>query len=139
MNNKILIGVILVAIVLILGFVLLRNNATNKQSVTQEQTSAPAGRDDMRPRETTTVKLTSSGFSPQTITIKPDTAIAFVNESGEMAAIDSDPHPVHTSYEPLNLGNFANGETLKLVFAEAGTYKYHNHLNPSQTGTVVVE
>jgi len=51
----------------------------------------------------------------------------------------SDPHPVHTDYPPLNLGTFFDGASLSLKFPTAGTYVYHNHLNPSERGTIVVK
>jgi len=43
------------------------------------------------------------------------------------------------SIESIFKGNFEDGETHELVFPDPGTYNYHNHLNASQTGSVVVE
>ncbi len=86
-----------------------------------------------------TVTLTTNGFSPTSLTIKAGQTVTWVNKSGSDAAIDSNPHPVHTSYHPLNLGSFPDGGTLSLTFDKPGTYSYHNHLNPSEQGTIVVE
>lgn len=86
-----------------------------------------------------TVTLTSSGFSPSNLTIKAGQTIIWVNKSGESATVNSNPHPVHTDYPPLNLGDFPNGGTLSLTFDKPGTFGYHNHLNPSQRGTITVE
>lgn len=85
------------------------------------------------------ITLTTSGFAPQNITVKAGTEVVWTNNSGGTAAINSANHPTHLVYPPLNLGNFANGETLSLVFDQPGTYKYHNHLDASQAGIVVVE
>jgi plastocyanin len=88
---------------------------------------------------TNTVILSDTGFSPQTLTIKPGDNVTWVNQSQSDATVNSDPHPTHTDYPPLNLGSFLPGASLSLIFNSPGTYKYHNHLNPSQTGTVVVK
>lgn len=90
-------------------------------------------------KEEASVTLSSAGFSPKTITVKAGDTVVWKNDLGKSATVDSAPHPVHTSYPPLNLGGFSDGETLELTFTEAGTYSYHNHLNASQTGSVIVE
>lgn len=87
----------------------------------------------------TEVVLDANGFSPVTVTIKAGSKVVWTNKSEGMATVNSDPHPQHTDYAPLNLGRFSDGGTLELVFGKAGTYKYHNHLDASQIGTVVVE
>ncbi len=137
--NKILISIVAVVIVILAGAFLL-SNKTNKQPVVktptvQSQTEAsPSAK-----TEEATVTLTQSGFDPQTLTVKVGTKVTWINKSGEEAAIDSDPHPIHTSYPPLNLGAVADGGSLSLTFDQKGTYNYHNHLNPSEKGTVIVE
>lgn len=85
------------------------------------------------------VNLTASGFNPQTITVKVATKVVWENKSGTTATVNSAVHPTHQVYPPLNLGSFEDGEVMSLAFDKPGTYKYHNHLNPSQVGTVVVE
>ncbi|MDP2649607.1 MAG: cupredoxin domain-containing protein [bacterium] len=85
------------------------------------------------------ISVTSDGFSPQTITVKSGTKATWVNKSGGFVTVNSDPHPTHQFYSPLNLGRFNNGSSVQLNFNKAGKYGYHNHLKPAQTGTVVVE
>lgn len=89
--------------------------------------------------EKNTIILNSNGFSPSTLTIKAGESIAWVNQSGKTATVDSDTHPTHTAYTPLNLGSFDDGATLSLTFDKAGSYGYHNHYNPSVRGTIIVE
>lgn len=86
-----------------------------------------------------TVTLTADGFSPATLTVKAGTKVTWTNQSGASATVNSDPHPIHTDYAPLNLGSFIDGEILSLTFDKTGTYGYHNHLNPSQSGTIIVQ
>lgn len=89
--------------------------------------------------EVVTITLTKSGFNPQKVTVKAGTKVTWINQSGGTATVDSADHPTHLKYPPLNLGSFANGGSLSLVFDKTGTYGYHNHLNSSQFGTVTVE
>lgn len=83
--------------------------------------------------------LTPTGFNPSSLTIKTGATVIWTNQSGAPGNISSDPHPIHTDYPPLNLGNFDAGATLSLSFPAPGTYKYHNHLQPSQSGTIIVK
>lgn len=85
------------------------------------------------------VILTADGYSPATLTMKAGTAVTWTNNSGEEATVNSDPHPTHTDYPPLNLGRFAVGESLTLTFDKPGRYGYHNHLKPSEKGTIIVQ
>lgn len=140
MNNKIVIGVV-VLVVLGAGIMLLSNKAGTKpgpqQTSTQNtQTTTGSGQ---QATETANVTLTSSGFEPQTITAKKGTKIVWTNKSGSGATVNSDLHPTHLLYPPLNLGGFDDGQTLEFVAKDPGKYTYHDHLNPSRTGTIVVE
>jgi plastocyanin len=85
------------------------------------------------------VTLSQNGFSPSVVTIKVGQAVTWTNKSGATATVNSDPHPTHTAYPPLNLGSFTDGGTLSLTFTKAGTYGYHNHFNPGEKGTVIVQ
>ncbi len=133
MNNKVVLG--LLALVVVVGAVLLlTNSAKNSQnnSATQQPSSGTMAKGE-------TVSLTSSGFNPQSLTVKAGTTVTWVNNSGGPATVNSDDHPTHQKYPMLNLGKFEAGSSLQLKFDKPGTYTYHNHLNPSQKGTVVVQ
>lgn len=134
MNSKVIISVVVAAIVIGAGALLL---STNRQpapvtTTVQQPTSSPSASQAI-------VTETSTGFTPQTITIKVGDKVTWTNKSGAMGNVSSANHPTHTIYPKLNLGDFADGATVSLVFDTAGTYKYHDHLNPSRFGTVVVE
>lgn len=83
--------------------------------------------------------VTKNGFEPETVVIKAGTKVVWLNQSGGAATINSAVHPDHLLYPPLNLGQFNDGSTVSLVFGKSGKYTYHNHLNPKQTGTIIVE
>ena len=81
-----------------------------------------------------------NGFSPSTLTIKQGTAVSFVNNSAGSMVVESDPHPTHTSYPPMNeQDSTAPDGVYQFIFNQKGTYHFHNHLHPSHTGTIVVE
>lgn len=86
------------------------------------------------------VKISTTGFSPQNITIKTGESVTWVNEDNESHQVNSAVHPTHQVYPPLNsVGLLKAGEKKSLNFPDAGSYKYHDHLNPSLTGSVTVE
>ncbi|MBI4092031.1 MAG: cupredoxin domain-containing protein [Candidatus Levybacteria bacterium] len=87
----------------------------------------------------TEVTVGKNGFSPQSLTIKKGDTVVWINQSGEDATVNSDPHPTHNLHRFLNLGQFPSGSSAEATFNEAGTFGYHNHFNPSQKGTIVVK
>ena len=149
--NKTLLWII-IAIIVIGGAAILLNNRSqsgstqnSNQTVTQAPstesptvaTTNPSGQTQEAQGQTVTV--TDGGFNPSTLTIKAGTKVTWINKSGAVISINSNPHPIHTDYSPLNLGTVQDGASVSLTFDKPGTYGYHNHLNPSQTGTIVVQ
>lgn len=148
MNVRLLVIVGILIIVLAAGGIYLKAskktfpvspNNTQSQSTNQESTNSSASPSGSENMSETSIMLTSSGFNPSSVTIKAGTKLVWTNDSGAKATVDSDPHPIHTDYPPLNLGSFDDGNTLELTFDKPGTYHYHNHFNAAQRGTVVVE
>jgi plastocyanin len=147
--NKNLVIALVVALLVVGGVVMVQNNSNDQagsntsdiqerpgdSSSVMERESA----DDAIAREENTVVLTSDGFSPKTLTVSVGEEVVWVNNSGGSATVDSSVHPTHRDHPELNLGTFEDGEEHKLVFDKPGTYNYHDHLNASRFGTVVVE
>lgn len=131
MNSKIVIGILLIA-GLIGGALLVR-------PIKQESPKTEGITPTIQKTNGTTVTVKSFGFSPSTLTVKAGTKVTWLNKSGGIADVSSAGHPSHLVYPPLNLGSFNNGSQVSLVFDKPGTYNYHNHLNPGQTGIVIVE
>lgn len=108
--------------------------ATTTAAPTQTQTTSPAAT-----QSENMVTLIDSGFSPSTITIKSGQSVTFVNNSSSPARVASDPHPIHNGYPGLDALKGSNpGESYTFTFTKVGTFGYHNHLNPSTKGTVIV-
>ena len=138
MNSKLLIGFI-VLVVIVGGLVIL--GGSKKETGQQPATpTTPASQTQSTQRvQDTIVTVSSSGFSPDTLTVKAGTRVMWTNKSGSAISVNSDTHPTHKLFPQLNLGEVPSGASISLIFDRAGTYKYHNHYNPSQAGTVVVE
>jgi len=125
-----------IGVFVLLGF-LLQQSYKNSPSKTDSH-SPILGSSDPMPQENV-ITLSKSGFSPNTITIKTDTAIRWKNARGEDASVNSDDHPTNKKYPFLNLGKFKDGQTLVYIFKNKGTFTYHNFFHPEQKGTVIVE
>lgn len=103
--------------------------------------------------QTLSVEITSSGFSPSTLTINGGDTITFTNQGSSSSWPASAIHPTHTVYPGSSISKcgsstessifdackgLAQGESYSFTFNEVGTWNYHNHLKPSMTGSVTV-
>ena len=100
------------------------------------------------------VIYTNSGFSPASLLIKNGEEVIFKNQSSESMWPASAMHPTHRVYSETALDEHCPdrssisfdactgilpGSSWKFVFNKAGTWKYHDHLNPTNYGAIVVE
>lgn len=94
-----------------------------------------------QPVKTVTVSYTDSGFSPSSITINVGDTVKFINNGTDSAVWPAAaPHPIHTSVPGFDSKKgLVAGGSYSFKFTKAETVKYHNHLNPSQFGTIVVQ
>ena len=135
MNNKTVLGIIVILLLVGGAFFIFFPSGKDKG-----KPSAPKAAPSIAPSPTLrTVTLNNNGFLPSTIEIKVGETVSWTNRSGENASVNSDPHPTHNKNTFLNLGEFPSGTTVQTVFSKQGTYGYHNHLNPSQKGIVIVK
>lgn len=109
--------------------------STNTTSQTQS-TTPPASSDQ---NAAATITYADSGFSPSKITVKSGSTVTIKNTSSGEMQLDSDPHPIHTDDTDLNVGAVAAGQSQTFTVTKKGTFGYHNHLNPSDKGTIIVE
>lgn len=87
-----------------------------------------------------TVSMTDTGFSPATITIAVGSTVNFVNDGQALHWPASAVHPIHGILPAFDSERgIATGDTYSFSFTEAGSWNFHDHLNPQFTGTVVVE
>ena len=108
-------------------------------------TSAPtfSDEDDVKPvdqPEVREIKITSTGFSPSTITIMKGDYVQFTNTDSAKHWPASDPHPAHTGLSGFDATRgLASGEKYTYQFMNTGTFSFHDHMNASLKGSVIVK
>jgi len=138
--------VIVIVIVIILGGVWYISSNNTQEPGNQV---SPAGN-----LVSNVVTIASSGFSPSSLTVQKGETITFKNESSQPAWPASAIHPTHTVYPGSSIAKcgttgeagifdackgLLKGEAWSFQFDIPGTWKYHDHLNPSRNGTIVVQ
>ena len=92
---------------------------------------------------TATVTFSDSSVTPSTVTIKSGESLTWVNNSSKKVQVASANHPTHTLNKELTNGEFVAelvpGASATVTLTKTGTWGYHDHLNQSVTGKVVVE
>ena len=161
MKSSIIVGGIVVVIILLGGWLLIKSNPSTETltptplatdqafaspDVTADMTStspSPSVSPSVSPTpqaKGATVTITDAGFSPSTITVKPGTTVTFVNDGQGPHWPASNPHPTHTDLPGFDAKHaLATGETYSFVFQKIGQWGYHDHLNPSTMGVVIVQ
>jgi len=149
MNKNLVIGIIVV-VLLALGWFLFGNKKqvtpppTTETTVinnqTQAQTATETNPATTAPATVVTVTYDGKTFSPATVTVKQGESVTFVNSSTGGMSVASNPHPIHTIYPEFDqYKTSAKGQkTFTFVFQKAGSWGFHNHLNPIAGGTIVV-
>ncbi len=120
-------------IVVIVGIILVRNNKESTQPIVPNRSETQT--------ETLEklVTYTDSGYDPASLTVKSGTNVTFKNESSGPMWTASDPHPTHTDLSGFDSKKGTpSGESYTFKFDKAGTYTYHNHLNPGKQGKIIV-
>ena len=96
------------------------------------------------------INYSASGFSPSTVTVRVSGDVTWTSQGGAQMWVASAQHPTHSAYDGTtlqehcgsggdSLDQCANGSVFSFTFDKAGTWRYHNHTNPSHFGTVIVE
>lgn len=88
---------------------------------------------------TLAVEYKDNKFIPSEVKIKKGDIVIWVNKSDAITWPASGPHPTHSGYSSFDsLRGLNTGESYSFTFDRVGSWKYHNHLNPSATGVVLV-
>ena len=83
------------------------------------------------PVSAATVKIASSGFDPESVTVPAGDAVTFTND-------DNQDHRLVANDSSFDTGTLRQGESTVVLFADAGTVKYKDSLDPLLTGQVEV-
>lgn len=161
---KIIIGFFLLAVVFIVGCSHAADQGISSKVPTQgsedveEAIVADSGDVENENRRVETkgnvVEITSSGFSPRSLTMSQGVAVTFINRGSALSWPASAVHPTHKIYPGSDINKCATleeknifdackglkqGESYSFTFNEKGSWRYHDHLNPSSTGVIIVE
>lgn len=147
--NKWLLGFIVLAVGVGVGWYVLQakpkeetSTLTGDQNTVptqKEETATGAGLNATAPTAATTVTYSDTGFLPKSITVKKGTTVRFVSTATGGMWVASAVHPTHQVLPGFDqLKSVGNGGTYEYTFVKVGTWKYHNHVNAADTGTVVV-
>jgi len=86
------------------------------------------------------VVYTDQGFSPANVVISVGDTVRFVNSSSFGMWVATDEHPQHTILSTFDqFGIAENSETYDYTFDKAGEWGYHDHIDASKLGMVIVE
>lgn len=87
-----------------------------------------------------TVRYTDSGFEPRELSVPLGTIVHFINESTNDMWVASNEHPGHTDLSTFDQFGFGKtGEQYVYAFDQIGAWRYHDHLNPTAEGVIIVE
>ena len=132
--SKKLTAVAIVVLLLIIGIgaFTLSSNKKNPSANGSASIGAPAAAQ---------VDITSAGFTPGTVSVQVGQAVTWTNNDSSTHSVASDPYPTDNTLVNFNSKQDLNkNDHFSFVFNKAGTYTYHDDLNPySLEGTVIVK
>jgi len=161
MNNKVVVGLVVVLAGVAAGWYLLQGGKPVPQVSKEEavvETKTPA----LEPSVTisdeatatgetgsamekggvqgkTSVAYGTGGFAPKSVTVKKGTSVVWTNQGQGGMWVASALHPTHQLLPGFDqLKSVGNGGTYEYTFTKIGTLKYHNHVQAGDTGTVIV-
>lgn len=131
MNNKVIIGVI-VLVVVVGAFFLMKSQygMTQQQNrPSQTQTNPTTGSSAMT-KDAVTIQ--NMAFSPDTLTVKLGDKVTWNNQ-------DSIGHSATADDNSFDTGVIAQGQSGSATFTKAGTYTYHCKVHPTMKATIIVQ
>lgn len=156
--TKILLIFIVVVVVVLVGYAIFQSRTeaptTNYGTPTAPEATPPSV---MPPAATPTqtpviktfeIAYDGTAYSPKTITIKVGDTVKYINQSTVDMWPASAMHPTHKVYPTTGgcIGStfdacrgIAPYGSWSFKFDIVGSWKYHDHLNPTAWGTIVVE
>lgn len=88
----------------------------------------------------TTIRMTADGFVPQEITVQKGDTVIFKNEDDKSRWPASNLHPTHEIYPEFDPKQGVEaGASWSFTFTKPGTWKFHDHIFPQFSGTIIVE
>jgi plastocyanin len=86
------------------------------------------------------VSITKDGFAPSTVTIKAGNIVEWTSsDDAGTHIVAANPLKVHSELPSLLSTQLGQGAIYRYKFTKAGTYHYHDEVNPQLNGTVIVK
>lgn len=125
-------GIILLGFIVLAGAVLLVHHfvfSTKKND------------DDLKPNQAkvAVIRITDQGFEPSTLAVPVGTRIVWTNAGQAMRQIASNPYPRNDSLPNLKSEILNNNQSYSYNARTVGTFDYHDQLQPTVNGTLIVE
>lgn len=106
------------------------NNEGDEQAPNEEENTQPA---------IVTAVINDEGFASATIIARKGDRIVFVNRGTSAHWPASAVHPTHEVYPELDAkAPVAPGQSWTFTATNVGEWRIHDHLNPSETATVII-
>jgi len=112
-----------VLLIAILGVTSLTNNTANKNAA---ETVAM-------------IRITDHGFEPATLAVKTGTKIMWVNAGNSLHQVASNPYPRGGDLSNLKSVILSDNQNYTYIASTAGSFNYHDQMNPTINGTLVVQ
>jgi plastocyanin len=143
--NKTILGVIVV-IVVVAGAIFYMNkdnptDGTQTPSPTPSQTPSPQPTPSPSSTQPQTheISMTDAAYAPSALTVKKGDTVKFTNNGTKANWPASAPHPTHTDYPEFDPKvGVAVGQSWSFTFTKTGTWRFHDHLNPTRFGSITV-
>ena len=135
---------IIASFALVLSACSLYNKTPSQDQTTEQAQSKTQGQTQQSQDESAaTITFAGGSVSPATVTIKSGESITWENKGTSAVQVASNPHPTHTDNRELTSGqstlSLEAGALETVSLTKKGTWGFHDHLNPSVKGTVVVQ
>ena len=152
--NKTFVTVLILIIVVFGGYFLFKNPKV--QAPTTETLPTETSQLENMQTKTTqyVVTYTNEGYSPSEMTVRVGTIVIWQNNSSQNMWTASAMHPSHIVYSGSSLSEhcpdtagtsfdtckgIAPGSSWSFTFNKKGSWGYHDHLNASHFGKIIVE
>ena len=133
MNNKIIIGVIVLVVIVGGAFFVMSQSGkmqTQQGSTSQAQPTTQTGSSPVVAKNAVTIQ--NMAFSPASLAVKVGDKVTWTNQ-------DSVGHSATADDSSFDTGVLAQGQSGSITFSKAGTYTYHCKVHPSMTATIIVQ
>jgi hypothetical protein len=141
MDQKVLIGVVGVGIVVFLIlFIFISPQNDSREATPQEsnreiqESSAPTDHTQVAPR-VAGISFQDGKFAPNPMRIETQSTVQLYINNSSSETIDL---VGASESSPLNVGQILAGQNKQVELREAGEYSFYNRLNPQQKGTIEV-